>query len=153
MKRYSLKSGDVLEVNVPNRGYGYVRALGKDDFAVLFEIFDQLFPSPLQDNEFVNAGLKVRTVAYVNPPAAKASWPLRVRGFPGSNELPTTFSGAPKYGWTRVSSDGRREVIAGGASYEKLVVQGYVHRALWLPKDVEKYLETNEPLCWTQWPS
>lgn len=151
MKRYSLKTGDILEVKVPHRGYGYLRVLGKDDFAVLFEIFDQLFQSPLQDDEFENTGLTVRTIAYVNPPGAKGAWPLRVRDFPGSTALPTTFFGSPKYGWTIVSNDGRRE--ARTTSFEKLVAQGYVHRALWLPKDIENCLETNTPLRWTQWPS
>ena len=98
MKRFNLMPGDVLEIPT-DKGFGYTRVLGKDDFGTMFEIAKGLWPVPLTDLEIERTRFLIGRTVYVNSWGAKREWKLRVRKKPGNLEIFPSFSGTPKTGW------------------------------------------------------
>lgn len=151
MKISKLRQGDVLEVPLAESGFGYVSVLGNDEFGTMFEIFSGVFQKPLDEREFDQASLPTLSIAYVNSAAAKKCWKLRFRKESGLKEMPKSFYGSPDRWWFVKDGGQIRKISPKEVPYDEMIAMGYVHKALWLPKDVERLLTCGQPLKWTQW--
>src|SRR5688572_5769895 len=139
MKRGKYEPGDTVEICRGGR-YGYCRALLRDEFSTLFEIFDYTTEASVPLEILARLQLRRKGVSYVNDVAAKKAW-CYVGNVPSlSTDSPPVFSGHPDYGWTVYEKGTERRFSASNVTEDDLLKRGYVPRILWLPKNIEDFL-------------
>lgn len=133
LKKKQKNVGDILEFLSPSGKKGFAQVLKIDDFGILLQIFG--------GDSLVNKG----GIAYVNPESIK-HWQKIDGGacnLPDSSivEGPVFFFGSSATHWTVEAPGGDFYVKGCDATFEQMVGRGYIHKVLWLSKNIEEYLD------------
>jgi len=149
MKRGKYEPGDVVELHRDGR-FGYCRALMRDEFSVLFEIFDLVTETSVPLRILTRSRPRRKAVSYVNEPSAKKAWRYvgNIPIDPMLDEIPLAFSGHPSFGWTIHEGGNEKRIPAKQTSFEELLSRGFVSRTLWLAKNLEDCLFEGKELRW-----
>jgi hypothetical protein len=147
MKRGKYEPGDMVELHRNGR-YGYCRALVRDEFSTMFEIFDYITEKSIPLEILGRLQLPLKGVSYVNDKAAKKAWRYIGNVALLSINPPPVFDGHPNYGWTIYDKGVKRRVSASEVTEDSLLEQGYVPQILWLPKRIEDFLFEGKELRW-----
>ena len=139
MRRPRLMPGDIVEVSISAGKKGYVRVLRRDKFGLLLQLLGR---KPVSTSRSM-------VLAYVNEHSIRKDWSVVQKEPIGSEGLniPPFFFGSSVSGWTIDTEEGRTIIPAEKISFEELKRKGYVHKVLWLAKDIAEYFD-GKPLVW-----
>lgn len=150
-KRIRCKVGEIVEIPLRNKKYGYALVLRKDKFGLLLVVHKEIFEDSQSIELWEGQEFSQGTIAYVNPASGRQRWRHvgQITEIPDFSQGLTMFYGNSISGWTVVTSDGNQQFFKGSdITYEKLIGRGYLHKILWLGEDIEKFIEFDIPLVW-----
>jgi hypothetical protein len=132
------KPGSILKVPT-SHGPKYVQVVRQDDFGMLVA---GLGTEPEGTD-------KPLFIAYVNPASIPKDWEVVTDVSTDAKKLsiPPLFFGSSSAHWTVQAAEGESYIDGSQATIKELTDRGYVHKVLWLAKDIADALD-GKPLIW-----
>jgi len=150
-KRGKILAGDAFEIPLGGNKVGYCRALVREQFGVIFEIYNETGEALKKEDDFSKIALSRKSVAYINEEVPKCDWRF-LGNFPvheKSIQYPPFFYGSSTSSWT-VTEPHRADKYfsAKEYTYDDMLRLGYSHLVLWLNDSIIKHVRDNKPLRW-----
>ena len=144
----SFEVGDLFLIDAGD-GYALIHVLAIGKWGPLCELFNELFVSPSDLNNFEVVRGQRKAIAFINPYTLERQAIYLGKGLQPQNDgsLPPYFSGYPDVFWEIHYWDGRVEKISGkSTTYDELLARGYVDSTLFSLKQLQELYKYGKPL-------